>query len=64
MTLDAPAFYLECRYDRVVALRLIARNLHRDLYRADPYDTVRLTRLCARLARAHRHLAELTGSPQ
>jgi len=56
-----PAAYLECRYDRAQALRVIAARLRHELYDA-PCDSVASVRLRSRLARAYRHLTELTGA--
>ena len=56
-----PASYLECRYDRAQALRVIAARLRHDLYYT-PLDTVASVRLRSRLARAYKHLAALTGN--
>lgn len=62
MTLDAPAFYLECRYDRVQSLRQLSVRLHQALLDTPEDDQAQLTRLRRRLARVHRHLDTLTGA--
>jgi hypothetical protein len=60
--LAEPAAYLECRFDRAQALRVIVARLSRRLYdHGRPMSGVELTRIKLRLARAHRHLTELTG---
>lgn len=64
MSLDAPALYLECRYDRAAALRVIISRLRWDLHQAHdtwPRDPALIARLRTRYDRAHRHLAALGG---
>ncbi|WP_160051449.1 hypothetical protein [Nocardiopsis sp. FR26] len=60
-TTDLPALYLECRYDRAMALRVIIRRLTQQLYHQGVIPGAERTRLLARLERARTHLAAITG---
>ncbi|XKK40336.1 hypothetical protein HFP72_06825 [Nocardiopsis sp. ARC36] len=63
MILAEPAAYLECRYDRAMALRAIVRRHTHDLYgqSTPPKPGPARDRVEKRLQRACHHLTILTG---
>lgn len=59
------AQWLEARFSRAEALRAITKRLNYQLYGPHPVTRPgQRVRLKNRLARAHAHLAHLTGGPK